>query len=143
MGEKPQPASLPGAATRAWADKLFDALSMDLGACPPGALIKTRFKMTNPWSVPLDITDVRVSCGCVTTRLTHTTLQPGETGYLAVTMDSSRFTGEKSVAIYVSVGPQFLSTAKLTVRARHAAYQKSRPPEQPWGDPPAIRSPSL
>jgi RNA polymerase sigma factor (sigma-70 family) len=134
---KPHADGLPGAATRAWADKLFDTLSVDLGACPPGALIKYRFKMTNPWSVPLDITDVRTSCGCVTTALTHITLHPGETGYLAVTVDSSRFTGEKSMRIYVSVGPKFTSTATLTVRARHAPPQKPRPPEPPRGDPPA------
>jgi hypothetical protein len=44
-------------------------------------------------------------------------LQPRESGYLDVTMDAHRFTGPKTVTIYVTLGPQYISTAALTLSA--------------------------
>jgi hypothetical protein len=44
-------------------------------------------------------------------------LQPRESGYMDVSMDARRFTGTKSVSIYVTVGPQYTSTATLHVAA--------------------------
>lgn len=102
----------------AWANKLFsNEVSHDFGVVPRGAQLKHSFKLTNIYKVPLDITNVRVSCGCVTAKESAKTLQPGETGTINVNMDGTRFTGQKTVTIYVTVGPQFISTASLIVSA--------------------------
>ncbi len=36
----------------------------DFGVVPHGQQLKYTFKMTNIWKVPLQITDIRVSCSC-------------------------------------------------------------------------------
>jgi hypothetical protein len=73
--------------------------------------------MTNVYAVPLEIIGTRVSCGCVTVKPSKTVLQPKETATLSITMDARRFTGAKTVSIYISVGPQYTSTATLQVTA--------------------------
>jgi hypothetical protein len=102
----------------AWADKLFGgAVTHDFGVVPRGAQLKYSFKMVNIYKVPLTITDVRVSCGCVKAEPTTKVLQPNESGQVNITMDARQFNGQKSVRIYITVGPQWISTAALTVLA--------------------------
>jgi hypothetical protein len=106
------------AAQTAWANKLFgNETSHDFGIVARGAQLKHSFKMTNIYKVPLEITQTRVSCGCVTVTPSAKVLQPGESGTLEVNMDGTRFSGLKSVDIYVTVGPEFVSTAHVQVKA--------------------------
>src|SRR4051812_10009479 len=102
----------------AWANKLFsNETSHDFGVVPRGAQLKHSFKLTNIYKVPLDVASIRVSCGCVSAKESAKTIAPGETGYIHVNMDGTRFTGQKTVTIYITVGPQFISTASLVVSA--------------------------
>jgi hypothetical protein len=102
----------------AWADKLFGGDTIhDFGTVPRGAQLKYSFKMTNLYKVPLDITDVRVSCGCVKAEAGVKSLQPNETGTINISMDGRQFVGSKTVRVSVTVGPKFISTATLTVSA--------------------------
>jgi RNA polymerase sigma factor (sigma-70 family) len=100
----------------AWANKLFDQTSIDFGECQHGEQLKHKFKMTNIYAVPMEITQVRSSCGCMTCAVSHKTLTPGESGDLEVSVDTRRFVGAKTMSIYVSVGTQYTSTATLTVK---------------------------
>src|ERR1700731_3980718 len=88
-------ASQPAAAqSTAWADKLFAGdLVHDFGVVPRGTQLKYSFKMTNIYKVPLEITNIRVSCGCVTAKESTKVLQPNETGFLNINMDGTRFAG--------------------------------------------------
>ena len=63
--------------------------------------------MTNIYAVPLEITNIRVSCGCLTATPVPKVLQPREAGYIEVTMDARRFNGPKTVTVHVTVGPTF------------------------------------
>lgn len=102
----------------AWADKLFSGeTTHDFGSVPRGAQLKHTFKMTNLYKVPLDLSDPRVSCGCVKAESSVKTLQPGETATLNVSMDARQFIGSKTVRVFVTVGPKYISTATLTVSA--------------------------
>ena len=93
-----QPAA---AQTKAWAYKMFaNDLVHDFGVVPRGAQLKYTFKMTNIWKVPLEITDIRVGCNCTTVKESTKSLQPGESGTLNVNMDTTRFSGEKTVTVY-------------------------------------------
>jgi RNA polymerase sigma factor (sigma-70 family) len=107
----------PDSSVEAWANKLFVERTKDFGECQAGTQLKHRFPMTNPYSVPLRIAPVRVSCGCVTASPSPGVLAPRETGYLEVTVDTRRFTGTKTALIHVTVGPDYSSTAVLTVTA--------------------------
>jgi hypothetical protein len=102
----------------AWADKLFGPeLTHDFGVVARGAQLKYTFKMTNIYKVPLEITDVRVQCGCVKAEPSTKMLQPNESASFTIHMDGRQFTGQKTVRIFVTVGPKFISTATLTVSA--------------------------
>ena len=110
----------PAISDHSWANKLFKDRKKDFGDCQLGEQLKHRFQMTNVWKLPLEIKDVQVSCGCVTYSLSKQTLQPEESGYLEISMDSTRFSGPKSASILVNVQTKdgvYRSTATLTVSA--------------------------
>jgi hypothetical protein len=103
-----------------WANKLFKtkgSISHDFGVVPRGAQLKHTFKMKNIWKVPMQVTDIRVSCGCVTPTAEKRLLQPNEEANLDINMDARRFTGAKTVTVFVTLGPEFVSTAALRVSA--------------------------
>jgi hypothetical protein len=108
-----------------WANKLFtfkggpQALHHDFGNVPYGSMLHHNFPIYNPWAIPVEITEIRVSCGCVTARASKNILQPRETAYIEANMDTLRFKRPESrtVSIHVSVGPQYISTATVQVSA--------------------------
>jgi hypothetical protein len=101
-----------------WAEKLFQGnTAKDFGVVPHGAQLTYRFPMKNIYAVPLEITGVRKSCGCVTATPSTKVLKPQETGYIDIQMDGTRFTGPKAVNVFVTVGPEYISTAVLHVTA--------------------------
>jgi hypothetical protein len=111
-------AAAPAAPAQGWANKLFkDQTSHDFGTVARGAQLYHRFPITNIYAVPLDITNVRVSCGCLTATPVPKTLQPRESGYVEIYMDGRRFAGKKDVTVFITVGPTFISTAELKVSA--------------------------
>jgi len=122
------------AAQAAWADKLFLAkgtTSQDFGTVANGAQLKHRFVIKNIYKVPMEISKITVSCGCVTWTVSDNlakgvpangpgpfnALQPNEEGYIDINMNARLFRGPKNVKINVTVGPQFISTATLEVSA--------------------------
>jgi hypothetical protein len=130
------------AQTSAWAEKMFGGnVVHDFGSVPHGAHLFHRFPMTNIWAVPIELTSVRVSCGCVTATPTTQTLQPRESGFLDVTMDAHRFTGLKSVTIYVTLGPQYTSTAALRVSANSRVDVVFNPGQVSFGVVPLGQTP--
>jgi hypothetical protein len=115
------PAAPAQEAATGWAAKLFrDAAGNiptghDFGTVPKGAMLQHRFPITNIYAVPLQIS-TEVSCNCVTARAAPQILQPRETGALDITMDTTRFNGQKSVTVQVSVRhPQFWSSTSFTI----------------------------
>lgn len=125
LAQTPTPGATPASANQGWAEKLFihegvPQTTHDFGTIPRGALVSHRFVMKNIYAVPLQVS-TRASCGCVTVTPSPPVLQPRETGTIDVVMDARRFTGAKTVTIHVEVGPQFKSTAALTVTANSRA----------------------
>jgi Protein of unknown function (DUF1573) len=126
-------AGTPVVSAQGWANKLFkDQLSHDFGTVARGAQLYHRFPLTNLYAVPLDVT-TRVSCTCVTATPDKKTLQPRESGYIEITMDARRFNGAKSVTVFVTVGPTFISTAELTVTANCRADVVFNPGQVSFG----------
>ena len=111
-----------------WVEKAFKgSTTHDFGSVARGAQLYHQFQMTNIWAVPLEITSVRTSCGCITATASQQVLQPRESASVDIKMDAHRFTGPKTVSIYVTVGPQFTSTAVLRVSAIAARTWFSTP----------------
>jgi hypothetical protein len=110
------------ASAQAWAEKMFkDGLSHDFGSVPRGAQLAHRFTITNIYAVRMEITSVKSGCGCVTATAAKRVLEPRESTTIDVNMDARRFTGAKTVAITISVGPDYISSAQLRVSANSRA----------------------
>ena len=110
--------SAPASAQQAWAEKLFGGVtSHDFGGVPHGAQVKYSFAVKNIYAVPLTFVNVRSSCGCLKPVANPGTLQPQQTGTIDITIDTSRFKGPKLFNVFVTVGPEFVSTATLTINA--------------------------
>jgi hypothetical protein len=100
-----------------WAEKFFkDGLTHEFGSVPRGTQLFYRFKIKNIYAVPLEMS-ARVGCNCVTVTPLSQVLQPRQEGALDVLMDTSRVTGYKSVNIYITVGPEYVSSTTLRVSA--------------------------
>ena len=119
----------------AWADKLFAGeTTHEFGTVPRGAQLKYSFKFTNIYKVPLEITEVRVSCGCVKAEASTKLLQPSESATLNINMDGRQFSGAKTVRVFVTVGPKYISTATLTVSANARGDVAFNPTELDFGN---------
>jgi hypothetical protein len=124
-----------------WANKLFtskggpQALYHDFGNVPLGTMLHHSFPIYNPWAIPIEITEVRVSCGCVTARVSKNILQPRETANLEVNMDTLRFKRPeaRTVSVHISVGPQYISTAAVQVSANARADVVLQPGQISFG----------
>jgi Protein of unknown function (DUF1573) len=102
----------------AWANKIFlNRTDHDFGTVARGAQLKYSFPIKNIYAVPLEITNVRVTCGCLSATPSKKSLKPQEEATLDVVMDGRRFSGPKSITVYLTVGPEFISTAELHVTA--------------------------
>jgi hypothetical protein len=127
-------ASTPAAVDAPWAEKLVQSgTDHDFGTVARGAQLSHTFILDNPYAVPLEIT-TRVGCSCVAVNPATQTLQPKQKAKLEITMDARRFTGPKTVNIYVTVSaPQYYSQATLTVAANSRADVVLNPGEVSFG----------
>ncbi len=78
-----------------------DQAIYDFGEVIAGVAVTHTFVLTNVGDAPLTITSVRTSCGCTTTALPKTTLNPGESVKLTATFDSTHYSGRVGKSIYV------------------------------------------
>lgn len=76
--------------------------SYSFGDIYQGEKASHAFRFTNSGDAPLVIDKVRSSCGCTAVMVSKGTLQPGETGEVRATFDSTRFRGPVSKKIYIS-----------------------------------------
>jgi hypothetical protein len=110
------------AQAQGWAEKMFkDGTSHDFGSVPRGAQLFHRFTITNIYAVRMEITGVKSGCGCVTATPAKRVLEPRESTTIDISMDARRFTGAKKVGVRVTVGPEYTSSAELTVTANSRA----------------------
>jgi hypothetical protein len=104
-----------GAAT--WADSMFDELSKDFGSVARGPVQVHAFHVVNNTQQVVNISSVRVSCGCTSAAALKATLNPGEETSVVARMDTSRFIGVKSVTIFVQFDRPTFEEVRLWVQA--------------------------
>ena len=100
-----------------WADSMFDELSKDFGSVPRGPVQVHAFRVVNNTQQPVNITSVRVSCGCTSATVLKGYLSPGEETSVVARMDTSRFIGVKSVTIFVQFDRPTFEEVRLWVQA--------------------------
>lgn len=125
------PAAAPAQAPAApWANKLFlpdigknpnqDAppvLVHDFGTVPHGTVCVHKFTLTNIYDVPIQVVDVRKSCGCLEAYPPQKVLRPHESSEFVVSMNTAKFNGANAQTLYVTLGPNYLSTAIIRMQA--------------------------
>jgi hypothetical protein len=126
-----------GAATapaQGWAEKMFKGeTSHDFGTVPRGAQLVHRFTITNIYAVRMEVTNLKSGCGCVSASAAKRVLEPRESSTIEVRMDARRFTGPKTVAVRVTVGPEYISSAELKVTANSRADVVFNPGQVSFG----------
>lgn len=101
-----------------WADALFDELSKEFGSAPRGPTLQHPFRIKNTTPNVVTISGVRVSCGqCSTAHALKSTLNPGEETAVVATMDTTRFSGVKTITIYVSFSQPAAEEVRLWIQA--------------------------
>jgi hypothetical protein len=105
------------AGAASWADGLFEELSKDFGSVPRGPALTHSFRVVNNTKGPVSIASLRVSCGCVSASAQKNFLNPGEETAVVARMDTTRFTGIKSVTIYVQFDRPAFEEVRLWVQA--------------------------
>ncbi len=92
-------------------------ITHNFGEVPHGTLCVHKFTVTNIYDVPMQITDVRLTCSCLDYVPMTKELAPNETGEFTVTMNTAKFVGQNSQTFHVTFGPKFVSTAAIRVSA--------------------------
>jgi len=113
-----------------WANKFFipgiesnptavptPVITHDFGTVPYGTLCTRKFTVTNIYDVPIQVIDVRVECGCLKGYPPNKVLLPNESADFTATMNSAMFKGKQSKKMYVTFGPNYVSTAELRFEA--------------------------
>ena len=128
----PTPGTAPVASTAPgpWANKFFmpeidknrsatppATITHDFGTVPFGTLLNKKFTITNIYDVPIQVIDVRVECGCLKGYPPNKVLLPNESAEFAVSMNSAMFKGKQSKKMFVTFGPNYVSTAELKFEA--------------------------
>jgi hypothetical protein len=100
-----------------WADGMFEELVKDFGTVPRGPTLTHTFRFTNTTAQPIHISGIRVSCGCVSAAPLQHDIAPGKTGAIQAQMDTRRFSGSKSVTVYVQFDRPQWEEVRLWVQA--------------------------
>jgi RNA polymerase sigma factor (sigma-70 family) len=109
--------SVPITPAENWAEELFESRSHDFGSVVRGKILTHSFRLVNRTDRPVHIAGVRSSCGCVTAIPTQTSVAPGHGASILVEVDTYRFTGPKSINLYVQIDRPQTAEVHLTVRA--------------------------
>jgi hypothetical protein len=101
-----------------WADALFEELSKDFGSVPRGPTLSHPFRLKNNTKNDVAISGVRVGCPvCSSASVSKSTLKPGEESAVVVNMFTTRFSGVKSITIYVQFSQPQFEEVRLVVQA--------------------------
>ncbi len=135
-------ASAPAVAAT-WADSMFDELSVDFGSVARGPVQTHSFRVVNNTKQPVNISSVRVSCGCTSASAAKSLLNPGEETAIVARMDTSRFFGVRTVTIFVQFDRPTFEEVRLAVQANARNDFSVSPNGLSFGDVKRTSSPSL
>jgi hypothetical protein len=101
-----------------WADGLFEEFNKDFGSVPHGQVLTHPFAVKNTTGQVVTISNVRASCGlCTSATALKGQLRPGEETSVFVSMDAGKFSGFKTVYIYVTFSEPQYDEVRLWVQA--------------------------
>ena len=87
-----------------WANQFeFGPRQHDFGAVPTASKQEFVFEFKNTLSEPIQLLNVRASCGCTKPKILTPTVQPGETAKVLAKYDTMAFRGTKSATVTLQV----------------------------------------
>lgn len=89
---------------------------IDVGEVPVGETIEAVFEIVNEGDQPLEITDVRPACGCTVAEFDKV-IQPGATGKVRATVDTTNIVGPNAKAVTVFTNDAENPRLRLTVKS--------------------------
>ena len=98
----------------------------DMGVVPKGDKISYDFVIRNEGQAPLEIADVRASCGCTVAKFDRT-IAPGQTGKVNVEVDTATFSGPISKGVTVLTNDPSTPEIELTIRAKAEPFIQVKP----------------
>jgi Ankyrin repeats (many copies)/Protein of unknown function (DUF1573) len=84
-------------------DRFPNGRDHDFGRVARGAYCKHAFRIVNTADVPLEITSVRTASGAMKARVSKAELKPNEETTVVVLVETSRFTGPKTAAFFLTM----------------------------------------
>jgi hypothetical protein len=91
--------------------------SFDFGEVAPNEKATHRFTFQNVGAMPLKISEVKSSCKCITTHLASPTIEPGGSGFIEVTFDSTGRFGLERVSIRLFTNDPLNPKISIRIRA--------------------------
>lgn len=98
----------------------------DVGVVAKGEKATHDFVLRNEGSVPLQITDVKASCGCTVADYDKT-IAPGQTGKVRVAIDTATFNGPIAKGVTVFTNDPAAPQMELTIRAKVEPFISVKP----------------
>lgn len=99
--ETPAPQTVPSAAPR-FPVVTVDPAIFDFGTVKPGQIVTHSFRVSNTGQIALHIRKVEPSCGCTTTVVGKTDLEPGESTEIQATFNPAGLSGTVFKNILIS-----------------------------------------
>jgi beta-lactamase regulating signal transducer with metallopeptidase domain len=100
---------------------------VDLGTVQRGLVVVNYFVIRNPTKAPLQIMGLRSACGCATAQCASGPIAPGKTAEVSVHLDTRRFTGPKTISIFVQLDPEPTEPLVLRIRAQSVDEKDTTP----------------
>lgn len=113
----------------------FNTLSKNFGKVTRGQKLTQTFTFRNFGKGPVVISALFTSCGCAVAELEKGKVyQPGETGRLLVTLDTTHYKGQLSKTVSVLTDEKSRSSRTLTLKANVSEEVTAEPPIVDFGD---------
>jgi Protein of unknown function (DUF1573) len=100
-----------------WAEKMFEKTSHDFGVVARGADARYRLKLTNKYKEPVHIASVTTTCGCTAAKPSKDMLASLETAYVEITMNTVKFTHEKTSSVTVVIDQPLYAEVRIPIKA--------------------------
>ncbi len=81
--------------------KFIDKRAVNIGQVKAGTIVERTFAIENAGDVPLVILDARKSCNCTEAEVPSQPLAPGDTGKIAITIDTKNRIGPSTITVSI------------------------------------------
>jgi hypothetical protein len=99
----------------------FTSTVFDFGKVNEDAVVDCIFQFANEGTSPLEVTGVSPSCGCMKTIGWDRSVEPGQTGIIAIQYNSEHYIGEFSKSIWVTCNDT--NQARITLEVKGSVWR--------------------